>query len=192
MTIIEKYKGKMIKKVGNTGISKEEYDSLTNQIEEMRLSFIDALRSRGVAVNSDTPYDELIAMFKDNKFYTKTVIGENVLFNDNSLRSFTGATGATSTLFNYELTTFYGDMTLTFNAWGGYTGYSPKCYVDVVRDGVKIYSYSHQTTDVSKNILSYDLYDLKIGDVIKITLEARYPNQKVQRLQDIYIKGDIF
>ncbi len=35
MTITEKYKGKIIKKVSNTGISKEEYNTLTNQIEEL-------------------------------------------------------------------------------------------------------------------------------------------------------------
>lgn len=32
MTIVEKHKGKMIKKVSSTGISKEEYNALTNQI----------------------------------------------------------------------------------------------------------------------------------------------------------------
>lgn len=34
MTIIEKYKGKVIKKVSNTGISKDEYNALTNQIAD--------------------------------------------------------------------------------------------------------------------------------------------------------------
>lgn len=35
MTIVEKYKGKMIKKVSNTGIPKEEYNALTNQVAEL-------------------------------------------------------------------------------------------------------------------------------------------------------------
>ena len=35
MTIVEKYKGKMIKKVSNTGVPKEEYNALTNQVGEL-------------------------------------------------------------------------------------------------------------------------------------------------------------
>lgn len=35
MTIIEKHKGKVIKKVSNTGVPKEEYNALTNQVAEL-------------------------------------------------------------------------------------------------------------------------------------------------------------
>lgn len=68
MTIVEKYKGKVIKKVSNTGIPKEEYNALLNQIEELTEELNNA---GGLKVNL---VSELPEVGEENQMY---IISDN-------------------------------------------------------------------------------------------------------------------
>lgn len=70
MTIIEKHKGKMIKKVSNTGVSKEEYNALTNQVAELNgqvNNLNNSLTNKEKEINSGK---QLIADAIDNETIT--------------------------------------------------------------------------------------------------------------------------
>ncbi len=68
MTITEKYKGKIIKKVSNTGVSKEEYDALINQINNLTEELNN---SGGLKVNL---VSELPEVGEENQMY---IISDN-------------------------------------------------------------------------------------------------------------------
>ena len=64
MTISEKYKGKMIKKVSNTGIPKEEHNALLNQIDENKNKLYGLMKDNGYDVNDNMNIDELVGLLE--------------------------------------------------------------------------------------------------------------------------------
>ena len=105
MTISEKYKGKIVKKVSNTGISKEEYNNLISQVNELtkevddqKQQLTDKLVSEGLNVSIDNTFEELINNISLGK---KCISGTTMSCASNTTTSFKLTNGNTISGIRY-------------------------------------------------------------------------------------------
>lgn len=199
MSITEKYKGKIIKKVSNTGVPREEFNELTaqmtllnNQINNGKQQLVDKLSSKGLSCSIDNSFEQIADIVSD--LYRLTAVPGTTITTYSNTNRYTTASNATT--FALVLTT--SSMPLD----GGYrisgqgrnmtvSHIEYECRIDLVRNGTVVSNKTHTNYSANSETFTFDFTNVKKGDVFKVYHRNRSSSgmsSRVGETSNVYVK----